>query len=65
MSLPNVNIDPTWDFTLNATLPDNTPVPVVNYINALRTKILQLETKFNETCAAVAGGVQITCLLNQ
>ena len=64
MSLPDVANDPEWTFTLDATLPDNTPTPVVNYINALRNYVLALEARMNAVCAGLAGGMQISCLIS-
>lgn len=65
MSLPNVATDPEWVFTLDATLPDTTPVPIVNYINALRNYILGLEARMNSLLNSIAGGEQVTTLMPQ
>lgn len=62
MSVPNVVTDPEWVFTLDATLLDETPVPVVNYINALRNHMLILEQRLNNVLQGLAGGMQITSL---
>lgn len=63
MSLPNILTDPPWDFTLTATLPDNTPVEVVHYINALRDYIRGLELRMESILHDLAAGKTITAIV--
>ena len=56
MNPPNPLTDPLWNFTLIATLPDNTPVQVVDYINALRDYIIGMEQRMQLLLQDLAGG---------
>lgn len=62
MSLPNPLTDPPWAFTLAATLPDNTSVQVIDYINALRNYIANLEQRMHSLLVDLAGGRAIVTL---